>query len=108
MGAREKNLRAADLFAHIIYVRAHTIAVAEALARDQLVATEQGFGLAKVDHEVAVFGALDHAVDDLADTVLELVELALALVFADALDDDLLGGLGGDAAEIDRGAGGRR
>ncbi len=71
-------------------------------AGDQFVAAQQSFGAAEFDHQVAVLGALDHAVDDFADAVLELVVLPLAFVFADALDDDLLGGLRGDAAEIDR------
>ncbi len=53
-------------------------------------------------HQVAVLGALHHAVDDLADAVLELLVLLLALVFAHPLHDHLLGGLRGDAAEIDR------
>ena len=57
---------------------------------------------AEIDDDVAVFDALDHAVDDLADAVLELLVLALALGVAHALHDHLLGGLGGDAAEIDR------
>ena len=42
------------------------------------------------------------AVDDLADAVLVLVELALALGLAHLLHDDLLGVLRGDAAEIER------
>jgi len=53
------------------------------------------------DH-IAVFDALDHAVHDLADTVLEFVVLAFALGVAHLLEDHLLGGLRGDAAEIDR------
>ncbi len=40
--------------------------------------------------------------DDLADAVLVLVELALALGLAHLLHDDLLGVLRGDAAEIER------
>src|SRR3546814_16332506 len=46
--------------------------------------------------------ALDDAVDDLGGPVLVLLELALPLELADLLDDHLLGGLGGDAAEVDR------
>ena len=99
---REEDLRAARFFAHVVDVGAHPVAVAEALARDQFVAAQQRLGAAEFDHQVAVLGALDHAVDDLADAVLELLVLPLALVFAHALHDDLLGGLRGDAAEIDR------
>src|SRR5512132_852406 len=51
---------------------------------------------------MAELDALDDAGDDLAAAVLELLILALALGVADLLEDDLLGGLGGDAAELDR------
>ena len=102
MGARQEDLRAARLLAHVVDIGAHPVAVAKTLARDQLVAAQQRLGAAQLDHDVAVFGPLDDAVDDLADAVLELLELLLALVFAHALDDHLLGGLRGDAAEIDR------
>ena len=51
---------------------------------------------------MAELDALDDAGDDFADAVLEFLELALALGVADLLEDDLLGGLGGDAAELDR------
>ena len=51
---------------------------------------------------MAELDALDDAGDDLAGAVLEFLELALALGVADLLEDHLLGGLGGDAAELDR------
>jgi hypothetical protein len=78
------------------------IAIAHVLARDHFVAADDAFATAEVDDHVAVFDAFDGAVDDLADTVLELVELAVTLGFAHLLHDDLLGRLGGDAAEIHR------
>ena len=55
-------------------------------------------------------GLLDDAGDDVADAVLVLLEHHLALGLADALQDDLLGGLRGDAAEVvgRRDVGGRR
>jgi len=56
----------------------------------------------EVDDHVAVLDPLDGAVHDLADAVLEFLVLALALGVADLLDDDLLGVLGGDAAEFQR------
>ncbi len=102
MRAREEDLRPAQLVAHVVDIGAHAVAVTEALARDQLVTAQQRLGAADLDHQVAVLGALDHAIDDLADAVLELVELPLALVLAHPLHDHLLGGLGGDAAEVDR------
>jgi hypothetical protein len=82
--------------------RAGAVADAEHLARDLLVAADDALGAAEVDDDVAELDALDDAGDDLADAVLELLILALALGVADLLEDDLLGGLGGDAAELDR------
>ena len=102
MGARQEDLRAARLLAHVEDVGAHAVAVAEALARQQLVAAQHRLGAAEIDDDVAELDALDEAVDDLADAVLELVVLPLALGVAHLLDDHLLGGLRGDAAEIDR------
>ena len=52
---------------------------------------------------MAELDALDDAGDDLARAVLIFFELALALGVADLLEDDLLGSLCGDAAELDRG-----
>ncbi len=101
MGARQEDLRAAHFLAHVVDVGAHALALAEALARQQLVAAQDRLGAAEIDDDVAELDALDEAVDDLADAVLELVELALALGVAHLLHDDLLGRLRGDAAEID-------
>ena len=102
MRARQEDLRAALLAAHVVDIGADAVAVAEGLARDQLVAADDGLAAAEIDDDVAVFDALDRAVDDLADAVLELLVLAVALGLAHLLHDDLLGRLGGDAAEIHR------
>ena len=91
-----------DFLAHVVDVGAHPLARPEALARQQLVAAQHRLGPAEIDDDVAELDPLDEAVDDLALAVLELLELALALGVAHLLDDDLLGGLRGDAAEIDR------
>jgi hypothetical protein len=72
------------------------------LARDLLVAADHALGAAEIDDDVAELDALDDAGDDLADAILEFLELPLALGVAHLLEDDLLGGLGGDAAELDR------
>jgi hypothetical protein len=72
------------------------------LARDRLVAAHDAFATAQVDDDVAVFDALDAAVDDLADAILELFVLTLALGLADLMGDDLAGHLGLDAAELER------
>ena len=59
-------------------------------------------GAAEIDDDVAVLDALDGAVDDLADAVLVLGELAIPLGVAHLLHDDLLGVLGCHATEIER------
>ena len=61
---------------------------------------EDGFGGAEFDHDVAALGATDGAGDDIADLVLILLEDLVLLDFAEALVEQLLGGLGGDTAEI--------
>ncbi len=102
MGARQEDLRAALLAAHVVDIGAHAVAVLVVLARDQFVAADDRLAAAEVDDHVAVLDALHRAVDDLADAILVFVELAVALGLAHLLDDDLLGRLGGDAAEIHR------
>ena len=52
--------------------------------------------------DVAVFDALDDAVDDVADAVLVLGILPVALGLAHLLHDHLLGALRGDAAIFER------
>src|SRR5581483_2705235 len=74
-----------------------------ALAVDLLGARQQRLDLSEVDeHVVAVARLLDDAGDDLADAVDVLVVHHPALLLADALQDDLLRGLRGDAAEAFR------
>ncbi len=98
MGAGEEDLGPALLAAHVIDIGAHAVAVPQRLARHDLVAADDRFGAAEIDHGVAVFDPLDDAVHDLADAVLVFLILLLALGVAHLLDDDLLGGLAGDAA----------
>ena len=102
VGARQEDLRAAGFAADAQDQRADAVADADHLARDLLVAADDALGAAEVDDDVAELDALDDAGDDFAGAVLELFILALALGVADLLEDDLLGGLGGDAAELDR------
>ncbi len=101
MRARQEDLRPAHFLAHVVDVGAHPLALAEALARQKLVAAQDRLGAAEIDDHVAELDALDQAVDDLADAVLVLAELPLALGVAHLLHDHLLRGLSGDAAEID-------
>src|SRR5918911_1564596 len=59
--------------------------------------------LGQLDERVARVRLLDDSGDQLADAVLVLLEHHVALGLADALEDHLLGGLSGDAAEVVRG-----
>ena len=102
MRARQEDLRSAQLLAHVVDVGADAVALAEILARDQLVAPDDRFGPAQIDHDMAELDPLDDAVDDFGDAVLVFLVLPAALGLAHLLDDDLLGGLRRDAAEIDR------
>src|SRR5690606_42071910 len=71
------------------------------VARDRLVLGDERLGVAaQVDVDVAALDALDDAGDQFAYAILPLVHDLRALGFAHALHDHLLGGLGGDAAEI--------
>src|ERR1700704_3692391 len=102
MGARQKYLRAARLTSYIVNIGADAVAVAKHLAREQLVAPHDRLAAAEIDHHIAVFDPLDDAVDDVADAVLVLLVLAVALGLAHLLHDHLLGGLGGDASIFQR------
>ena len=102
MGARQEDLRAARLLAHVVDVDAHPLALTEAFAWQQLVAAQHCLGTAEIDDDIAELDTLDETVDDLADTILELVELALPFCVPHFLHNDLLRGLRGDPTEIDR------
>src|SRR5581483_10692689 len=82
--------------------RAHPVADLEVLARDRLVAAHDAFAPAEVDDHVAVLDPFGDAVDDLADPVLELLVLTLALGFANLPGHHLAGHLGLHAAELER------
>ena len=87
--------------AHLADDRLDARALLVALAVDLLRAGQQRLDLAEVDEDVPpVAGLLDDAGDDLADAVDVLVVHHLALRLADPLQDDLLRGLRGDAAEV--------
>src|SRR5467141_1605450 len=82
MGAGEENLRSPGFAPHIENIGADAVAVAEHLARQHLVAAHDGFAAAQVDNDAAIFDALNDAVDDIADAVLELLILPVTLGFA--------------------------
>ena len=71
-----------------------------ALAGHLLGAGQQCLDLAEIDEAVAVVRLLNDAGDDVAHAVLILLKHHVALDLADALQDHLLGGLRGDAAEV--------
>src|SRR5262249_36767171 len=94
--------RSALLAPDVINIGAHAIAIAEALARQQFIAPDNAFGAAQIDDDIAVFDALDDAVNDFADAILVFLILAFAFGIANLLDDHLFCGLRGNAAEIHR------
>src|SRR5690606_1645398 len=102
MRTRQEDLRTTLFAAHVVNVSAHTIAVLEVFARDQFVTTDNRLATPKIDNNVAVLHALDGTVDDLADAILVLVVLAITLSFTNLLDDDLLGRLSSNTAELHR------
>jgi len=71
-----------------------------ALAGDLLFLGQERLGAAEVYDPAGPVAALDDAGNDLALAVLVFLVDDLLLGVAHALDDHLLGGLGGDAAEV--------
>ena len=98
--AGEEDLGPPLLAPHVVDEGADAVAEAHVLARDHLVAADNPLGAAEIDDNIAVLHALDGAVADLADAILVLAELALALGLAHLLHDHLLGVLRRHAAEI--------
>jgi len=106
-GSTDESREITPIFArepasHVENIGTHAVAVAEYLARQHLVAANDGFATAQIDNDAAVFDPLDDAVDDIADAVLEFLILPVALGLAHLLHDDLLGRLRGDAAIFQR------
>ena len=101
IGAREDDLRAAGLAVDVLHVGDDAIAGTVGLARRLLAERQDALGATEVDDDVvALLEAPDDAADELALAVLVLVEDDVALGVAHALEEHLLGGLGGDAAEL--------
>src|SRR5690606_21173999 len=97
-GAREDQLRAAVLGADFLQQRANAHANPEGLARNDVLAGQQGLGVvAQVDDDVVAGHLLHGTEDDVADLVAVGVDHLGTLSLADLLNDDLLGGLRGDA-----------
>src|SRR5581483_12417372 len=101
---REDDLRALRSRAHLGDHGLDPRALLVALAVDLLGSRQQRLDLAEIDEDVvAVAGLLDDARHDLGHAVDVLVVHHPALLLTDPLQDDLLRGLRGDAAEALRG-----
>src|SRR4051812_26954438 len=104
VAARDDDRRALGGGRDLLDDRLDPLRVVVALAVDLLGLRQQRLdALAQLDQRVARVGLLDDAGDELADPVAVLLEHHVALRLADALQDDLLGRLGGDAPEVVRG-----
>jgi hypothetical protein len=103
VGAAQEDLRTTVLTLDLQDQRADTLAHADGFTRDLLIAADDTLSAAQVDDHMTEFDRLDHAGDDFARAVLELGVLAVALGIAHLLEDDLLGALRVDAAQINRG-----
>ncbi len=98
-GAGDDDLRALGGAVDAEQDDADALAYGELLEAGLLALGHAGFGFAEVEDDVHRLEALDGGVEDLAGAVVVLVEDGVALGFADLLEDDLLGHLGGDASE---------
>ena len=99
VGARQHDLRALGALADRADDGAQAVALRVALRARLLLARQDRLDAADLDDDVALLEALDDAVDDFADALVVFGEDVLALGLADLLEDDLLGGLRGDAAQ---------
>ena len=102
MGPGYKNLGAFRRLADFDDIALDALADAVRFRRDLFRCRQDGFGLAQVDVDVAVLDALDDTGDDVVRAVREFIIDDVAFRFAQALNHDLFGSLGGDAAEIVR------
>src|SRR5262249_29660860 len=96
---RQDDLRPARGLVDVDAVGDDPVARPVRLARHLIAHRQHRLGAAQVDDDVAALEPPHDAGDQLALAILVLVEDVLALRLAHALQNDLLGGLGGDAAE---------
>ena len=100
VGPAHEDLRAADRAADLEHERLDVLADPVVLERALLGRGQDRFDvLADVEDDRARLDPVDGAGDELALAARELVEDLVALDLADALEDDLLGGLRADATE---------
>src|SRR5262249_49913984 len=97
---RQHDLRAFARQLDVVDERSDAIALAIALARDLLLLGQDRVGAAEVHDQVLLLEALHGAGRELALAGAELLVDAVTLGVAHALDDVLLRGLRGDAAEL--------
>ena len=100
MRAGEHDLRALGRVPDLHDVRAHAVPGHVPLARDLLPLGQHGLGPAHVQDDRALLDPVHERPHEGALAVLVLREDALALGLAHALEDHLLGRLGGDPAEL--------
>ena len=103
MGAADGHAGAAVGRQHVNDIDLHGVALVEALTGDLLVAGQHGgTALAQVEHDIAALmvNGNNGGGDQLMRAGLHLAALQVALALAQALTDHVLGGLGGDAAEL--------
>ncbi len=100
MRAGNDHLRTAPLAFDLDDQGLGAVAALVVLAGDLLFLGKQSLGAAQVDHPAALVAALHDAADNFAHAVLVFVVDDFLLGVAHTLDDDLLGGLGGDTAQI--------
>ncbi len=99
MGTGEDDLGSASRFVDIHDVGDDSVTRPERLARHLVAHREHRFGASEIDDDVAALEPPDDPRNELALAVLVLIEDVVALGLAHPLQDDLLGGLGGDPAE---------
>jgi hypothetical protein len=101
--AREDDLGAALVLGDFDHAKFHALAEPVHVAGGLLLGRNDSFGSAEIDDDGAAGLLLDGAGDDIALAFFEFGEDVLLLGLFDFLNNDLLGGLGGDAAEGPRG-----
>ncbi len=100
MGPGENDLRPLAAELDVEDVGPDAVALPVALPRDLLSLGQDGVRPPQVDDDVPLLEALHDAGGQLALAILELAVDDVPLGIAHALDDVLLGSLGGDAAEL--------
>jgi hypothetical protein len=100
--AADEQLRATRLRSHGLKITAQAITGTHGFPGDHLVPGDVGFHIAaQIQVDAAALHPFDHAGDEFAHPALVGVDHLAPFGVAYFLDDHLLGGLGGDAAELD-------